>query len=224
VQLTDNLNNAFPAPITYSVASLNAGAALTANAGFNGNSNINLLSGTNTLPVGATETVTLVVNYNMNGSKFTSLFNSAVGTTSGPGGVLSSDTTNTGTDADPNGNGNPNEPGENEPTVFAPATDPGGDTGINIPQGFSPNGDGVNDFYVIRGITDYPNNTLTILNRWGNVVYKKNGYDNTWDGKTSEGVRFGGDELPEGTYFFILEYGTELKPSKGYIYLNRTIK
>ena len=94
----------------------------------------------------------------------------------------------------------------------------------SIPKGFSPNEDGVNDTWVIPGIENYPNNVMTILNRWGNVVYKGAGYDNVnvvWNGKSSEGVRFGGDDLPEGTYFYILELGTDEPALKGYIYLKK---
>jgi gliding motility-associated-like protein len=227
LQLTDNLNTTFPAPITYTVMSLSAGTGLTVNSNFNGNSNISMLSG-GTLAVNASETLTLVVNYSMNTSTLTSLANSGVVTAQGPGGILSSDTTNTGTNPDPDGDGNPTEPGENNPTVFVPATDltPPADTTLFIPQGFSPNGDGVNDVFIIRGIEAYPDNTLTILNRWGNVVYKVEGYNNldkAWNGRSGEGIKYGGDDLPEATYFYILEPGKSLKPYKGYIYLNKSV-
>lgn len=224
VQLTDNLNNTFPSPITYNISSLSSGSALTTNSGYNGSSNIYLLVGTNTLAVGATETVTLVVTYNMNGSSLTTLYNSGVATTSDAGGAVSSDTTNTGNNPDTNGNGNPNEPGENIPTSFEPLPDVVTNPDFNIPQGFSPNGDGVNDLFVIKGLNAFPNNKLSILNRWGNIVYKMDSYDNTWNGKSGEGMRFGGDDLPEGTYFYILDLGNDEKPYKGYIYLNKTIK
>ncbi len=223
VQLVDNLNATFPSPITYTVSNLISGTSLITNASYNGNSITSMLSSGNTLAVGAFETVTLVVNYNMNGSGLTTLYNSGIATTSGIVGVLSSDTTNAGNNPDPNGNGVSNEPGENVPTGFNPVID-SIDTAFSIPQGFSPNGDGINDLFVIKGISSYPNNTLTILNRWGNVVYKMSRYDNTWNGKSTEGLRVGGDDLPEGTYFYILDLGIDEKPYKGYIYLNKTIK
>ncbi|MES2397767.1 MAG: gliding motility-associated C-terminal domain-containing protein, partial [Bacteroidota bacterium] len=101
---------------------------------------------------------------------------------------------------------------------------PGADTAItvvNIPQGFSPNGDGINDFFEIEGILNYPSNHLMIFNRWGNLVYEIIGYNNNWGG-TYEGDSYSnGNELPSGTYFFILKLDGESKPIKKYIYLNR---
>lgn len=76
----------------------------------------------------------------------------------------------------------------------------------------------------IRGIENYPNNEFSIINRWGNVVYKKSGYDNTWDGTANTGVNYGTDLLPEGTYFYILDLGDGSKALKGYIYLNRSAR
>jgi trimeric autotransporter adhesin len=90
-----------------------------------------------------------------------------------------------------------------------------------IPQGFSPNADGINDLYVIRGIEYYPSNTFTVFNRWGDKVFGTNPYQNTWDGKSTTGVRVGGDELPVGTYFYVLDLGDGSTVYKGTIYLNK---
>lgn len=90
-----------------------------------------------------------------------------------------------------------------------------------IPEGFSPNGDRVNDYFVIKGLNAYPDNTLTIFNRWGNKVFEAKGYQNNWDGKSTIGIRIGGEELPTGTYFYILELGPDQETRNGYIYLNR---
>jgi gliding motility-associated-like protein len=83
-----------------------------------------------------------------------------------------------------------------------------------IYNGFSPNGDGINDFFRIEGIEDYPNNDLTIYNRWGNLVYQTEGYNNTWDGMWQ------GHNLPDGTYFYLLNDG-EGNTFSGYLQLNR---
>jgi|GEM_PF-866290 len=90
-----------------------------------------------------------------------------------------------------------------------------------IPEGFSPNGDGVNDLYVIRGLENYPANTLTIFNRWGNKVFEAKPYDNTWDGTNKFGLHIGSEQLPTGTYFYLLDLGDGSEVVKGYIYLNR---
>ena len=90
-----------------------------------------------------------------------------------------------------------------------------------IPEGFSPNADGINDLFVIRGINDYQNNAIIIYNRWGNKVYEVMPYINGWDGKCTFGVQVGTDELPTGTYFYLLNLGNGSAVIKGWIYLNR---
>jgi gliding motility-associated-like protein/uncharacterized repeat protein (TIGR01451 family) len=90
-----------------------------------------------------------------------------------------------------------------------------------IPEGYSPNSDGINDLFVIRGILYYPENTFVIFNRWGNKVFETSHYQNTWDGKSSMGLTIGGDELPVGTYFYLLDLGDGSEVIKGTIYLNR---
>ena len=95
-----------------------------------------------------------------------------------------------------------------------------------VPQVISPNGDGVNDKFEVNGIYDYPNNVLMIYNRWGNLVYQTHGYNNDWDGKNLETVGIGGNDLPVGTYFYVLDLGKEGNTPeqnllKGYIYLTR---
>src|SRR5690606_8414767 len=89
-----------------------------------------------------------------------------------------------------------------------------------VPDAFSPNGDGVNDTYVIQGLDYYPGNTFQVVNRWGSKVYERSPYRNTWDG-TSEGSANMGTELPESTYYFILDPGNDLEVITGYIYLRR---
>ncbi|MBC7411782.1 MAG: DUF3494 domain-containing protein [Bacteroidia bacterium] len=92
---------------------------------------------------------------------------------------------------------------------------------FNIPEGLSPNGDGINDLFVIRGIQNYPNNNFTIFNRWGDKVFEASPYQNTWNGTCSKGLQIGGDMLPTGTYFYLLDLGDGSKIIKGTIYLNR---
>lgn len=65
---------------------------------------------------------------------------------------------------------------------------------------FSPNGDGVNDTWIIDGLQDYANNDLQIFNRWGNVVFEANPYNNTWNGESKKG-----ELLPSATYYYILK-------------------
>ncbi|MFT7197844.1 MAG: gliding motility-associated-like protein, partial [Marinoscillum sp.] len=92
---------------------------------------------------------------------------------------------------------------------------------FNIPKGFSPNNDGINDKFVIRGIEHYPNNTMVIYNRWGNKVFKSSPYQNTWDGTSDFGLLVGGDQLPDGTYFCILDLGDGSEVYRSYVYIKK---
>jgi len=92
---------------------------------------------------------------------------------------------------------------------------------FNLPEGFSPNNDGVNDLFVIRGIDRFPANNFVIFNRWGNQIFEASPYKNDWDGKSTTGIRFGGDDLPVGTYFYLLDLGDGSAIYKGTIYLNK---
>lgn len=81
---------------------------------------------------------------------------------------------------------------------------------FDIPQAFSPNGDGKNDRFEIVGLENYSGSKLKVLNRWGREVYTSDDYQNNWDGAS----------LEEDTYFFLLEIpGVELK--KGYVVIKR---
>ena len=93
-----------------------------------------------------------------------------------------------------------------------------------IPNAFSPDGDGINDTWNIRGgIYNYPNNNLVVFNRWGLKVYEAEGYNNDWDGSSLGNANSSGDnKLPAGTYFYVLDFdgkGENIK--KGFIYLTR---
>ena len=92
---------------------------------------------------------------------------------------------------------------------------------LHIPNAFSPNNDGINDLWVIRGIEGYPNNKLRVYNRWNNRVFEREGYRNNWDGKNQMQIYFGDGELPEATYFYILDLGDGSKPLTGFVYIKR---
>ncbi|NRD24691.1 gliding motility-associated C-terminal domain-containing protein [Winogradskyella litoriviva] len=88
-----------------------------------------------------------------------------------------------------------------------------------IPDGFSPNGDTINDEFNILFLRDlYPNFKLSIFNRYGNIVYEGDKDSSNWDGTSKNSNR----PLPVGVYFYILEFndGTT-KPVQGRVYLSR---
>ncbi len=88
-----------------------------------------------------------------------------------------------------------------------------------VPEIFTPNGDVHNQFFEIKGLESYPKATLQIFNRWGNMVYSQNPYDNKWDGKPNQ-MSLGKDLLPSGTYYYILDLKVDdIKPMKGYVQL-----
>ena len=93
---------------------------------------------------------------------------------------------------------------------------------IAIPQGISPGTvDGHNDLWVIQGLENYPQADVRIYNRWGNLVYNANPYNNDWAGENNQGELYG-NELPVGTYFYVLELNDGSgKNYSGYVYLNR---
>jgi len=93
---------------------------------------------------------------------------------------------------------------------------------LTIHEKFSPNGNGDNEVFYIDCITNYPNNKLEIYNRWGNIVYEKKGYDNTFNGISNGRAVLNKDqELPTGTYYYILDLGDGSKPRVGWVYLAR---
>ena len=88
---------------------------------------------------------------------------------------------------------------------------------IEIPNFFTPDGDGNNDIWSIDNIEQFPENEVKIFNRWGNIVWEATEYNNddvVWDGKNS-----GGSDLPDGTYFYmaIVDGGTY----KGWVEITR---
>ncbi len=98
-------------------------------------------------------------------------------------------------------------------TMLFTLTEP---TDLEMPNGFSPNGDGANDMFFIRGLDAYPANTFTVFNRWGTVVYDRLNYRNDWAGENSTG-----QEIPNGTYFVILTVNNGTRTLQGYVDLRR---
>lgn len=73
---------------------------------------------------------------------------------------------------------------------------------VNIPNAFSPNDDGLNDTWVIRGLEKYPDTKVKVFNRWGNTLFADEmGYNTPWDGTTSNG-----EQLPFGTYYYVIDF------------------
>ena len=124
VQLSDNLLATFPAPVTFSIVTAPAGAGLTYNGTYDGDDDsganpghLNLLSGTDTIPVGTTRTVTMTVQFDPNGE--TGPFNnSATVTGTSPGGDPLTDDSDDGSDPDGDNDGDPTNDGDDTPITF----------------------------------------------------------------------------------------------------------
>ncbi|MDA9715042.1 gliding motility-associated C-terminal domain-containing protein, partial [Bacteroidota bacterium] len=98
---------------------------------------------------------------------------------------------------------------------------------IFIPNGFSPNGDGINDTWHITGIDRFPENHVEIYSRWEIKVFDTDNYNSNkeWDGTDQSGtISYGSGLVPEGTYFYIIDLGegkASRKPIKGYVYVRK---
>jgi gliding motility-associated-like protein len=89
------------------------------------------------------------------------------------------------------------------------------DCRLEFPNVFTPNGDGENDVFHIKGLEYYPSNTMRIYNRWGGLIFEMENYRNTWDGYSPSG-----QALPEGVYFYVLDvFDTENSHYQGTITL-----
>jgi gliding motility-associated-like protein len=76
-----------------------------------------------------------------------------------------------------------------------------------IPDGISPNGDGKNDTWMLLFKDDFPNMEVSVYNRWGELLFYDNtGYKTPWDGK------YNGEELPVGTYYYVIDLHNEFYP------------
>ncbi|WP_158285116.1 gliding motility-associated C-terminal domain-containing protein, partial [Arenibacter aquaticus] len=90
---------------------------------------------------------------------------------------------------------------------------------VNIPipaEAFTPNGDGINDAWVVPGINNYPNNVVKVFNRSGHEVYAKRNYQNDWNGRHKSGS----SKLPAGSYLYVIDLGNGTAPLQGWIFIN----
>ncbi|MDP4226074.1 MAG: Ig-like domain-containing protein, partial [Bacteroidota bacterium] len=214
VNISDNLAKVFPVPMYFKIISLTSDSlSLMPNSLFNGiNDTILFASDVKLAARGQVNIkVQLVVYPHL---KIGDFYNTAYTTALGINGDPVYDLSDNGTVPDPNKNKNANETGENDPTPVHLD-----DISLFIPEGFSPNGDGINDYFVIHGGEKYTIN-IKIFNRWGNLVYEKKDYRNEWNGLSNVSGAIG-NELPEGTYFYILDFNNGNRPKAGYLTIKR---
>jgi len=92
-----------------------------------------------------------------------------------------------------------------------------------VPEGFSPNEDGINDDFFISGLRDvFENFELLIYNRYGTLIYKGDNSIPDWNGTANRGTNNKGEPMPSGTYFYVLHLNDpNFKMQTGWVYLNR---
>ena len=209
LQVREDLTKTFVSPVTFSVQSVKVSSGLNAAAGFDGRSQINLLGSGITLAGLGKETIEITVKVLPNG------YSGNVNNTAEGSAVAkwfnvtrqSIDTTVS----------NGRKHGAGLPTLTVlPMVD------IKISDVITPNNDGFNDKWIILR----PSNVkvgVTIFNRWGQVVYKTADYKNDWFGTGTNGVL--GNQLPQGTYYYLVELTggvfTNKEVRKGYLTIKR---
>ena len=87
---------------------------------------------------------------------------------------------------------------------------------VQMPTGLTPNGDGYNDLFQVQGIDNCQKVSIMVFNRWGNIVYEMEDYDNSWDGSNQSG-----SPLPQGTYYILLKLHDSGSSIAGYVDLRR---
>jgi len=209
INLNENLNATFPLPTTFTVTSKNTLVGnFIINPLFDGNTVTSLLSiVSNSLAINDSSVINIDVTVRpSNQTQFNNLVFAIATSTSG----VITDTSVSGYNPDPDANGIPDE---TQPTPILLIGD------LIIAGGFSPDGDNINDFFVIQGLEAYPDNELQIFNRWGNTVYNKKSYNSTdyWNGNPNVGGLLPGNKVPIGTYYYILKLNANDKPITGYL-------
>jgi gliding motility-associated-like protein len=203
VTLNEDLGLAFPMPSNFSVVSqpviTSQNSSLSINPLFDGVSQISLTSpSTSTLIANKRDTIVFTVRIDPKGF-YGPFKNWVIGYANFINNVTVMDTSNNGFTWDPDFDGDPTN-NDTVTIINLPIID------LFIPDGFSPDGDGKNDFFFIKGLNGRPVK-LTIFNRWGNKVYEKSEYDNSWDGLVNAtGLVLGSNKVPPATYYYIIEF------------------
>jgi gliding motility-associated-like protein len=86
---------------------------------------------------------------------------------------------------------------------------------VIVPNAFSPNGDGINDNWQIRGLSSYPDAVLQVFNRYGQELYETKSYQVPWNGS------YKGTPLPVGTYYYVIDLKIGEPPLSGWVLILR---
>ena len=186
VVITDNLQNSAPAISNFIVSQVNKGNSLIANSNFNGSIDINITSPSSSLQGLSKDSVSFIMNLTPNGysGELSNIAFVNAETIWGNVTMQSSSLSRL-------------EEKSKNATKYNVQ-----DIIVSIPEGFSPNHDGINDTYIIIR-PSYVKIELEVFNRWGNIVYQNSNYKNDWDGKGGTS-NFAGIDLIDGGYFYVV--------------------
>lgn len=209
LSLTDDLLSVFP-DADFSVKSIRSnGTNLVPNLAYNGRSDKELLNTSSMLLPLSKEYIDIEVVVALSKPRGTyNNFAYVTGISQGDGSIVNDESTD-GLTPDPI------VIGDFSPNQKTPVTLEKGS--VFIPEGFSPNNDGINDRFVIQN-TSGKDVLLEIYNRWGNIIYKSKNYQNDWDGRCNQGIYFG-EDVPGGTYYYIVNIEGDKKV--GFITISR---
>lgn len=240
VLLEDNLRRVFDNNTEFTLLELptvNQGSLLEPNSQFNGISDINLLSEGSVLEVGKQDTVTFVVSAFNTNTEAQTYRNQVLGRAT-ENDIEIEDLSVSGEDPDADGDGNPGNDSGYTINIIDPGVIDTAKVNLRISEGISPNGDGINDVFVISDennvmpIEDFGIINVIIVNRWGHVVYKSDDYAKDlkegrgWGGNANTGVIWSkASGLPTGTYYYSIQSANPHifggNAIKGYVTLKR---
>ena len=204
IQLIDDLDAAFlSSGARIRSVSVRADSNLTVNSAYTGRgADTTLITGGNLL-ASQQSRLWLTVRLDVSSASTLTFINKAAIQAVDANGIICRDRSTNGTDADPDQNGNPSD--NDEPTVITlhSVRAEEGET-VFIPEGFSPNGDGINDLFVIQRVPPGLTIQLDVYNRWGHLVYQNTNYKNDWDGTPNQGGNLADARkgVPDGTYYY----------------------
>ncbi|MCP1383662.1 gliding motility-associated C-terminal domain-containing protein [Runella salmonicolor] len=218
VELIDSLDKVFKngpiivgKPIVKAVDFVSAFTIDTAYTGQNGHYNL-LTPDSGSLLSGQTYSVTIKTVINTANAKDSLFYNTAYVRAQDVNGNFCADKSTNGNWPDLNQNEDPTD--DSVPTVVALNTLKDAGLDLFFPEGFSPNSDGINDFFVVKkpiGLTAL----LEVYNRWGGLVYRNEDYKNDWNGGIDSQ-----NNIPTGTYFYIIRLSDGREFSK-FLTINR---
>ncbi|GAB2597747.1 hypothetical protein GCM10027190_52280 [Spirosoma areae] len=161
-----------------------------------------LISG-GTIPASESAHIWLTVRLDVSQASILRFTNKATVQAVDINGTVCRDNSTNGSEVDPDQNGDPAD--NDEPTLITlHSLRPEEGETVFIPEGFSPNGDGINDRFVIQRVPIGVTVQLDVYNRWGHLVYQHPNYQNDWDGIPNQGIKLADAKqgLPDGTYYY----------------------